>query len=161
VDFASPKELQKTSTGQLVTSLGGETVFSLNKKEAEKYVHQLEISRIHFPQYLTGVLSSAKKLSGYEEPKATQNPVFTGAVKRDGYIIEKYFVKGEGDYIIPYLLMVPDKPNNKALVCLYPSGKIAAVTENSEMEQFVKKGFTVLAPDLIGVGEMGPGIFKG
>lgn len=161
VDFASPKELQKTSTGQLVTSLGGETVFSLNKKEAEKYVHQLEISRIHFPQYLTGVLSSAKKLSGYEEPKVIQNPVFTGRIQKEGYVIEKYFVKGEGDYIIPYLLMVPDKPNNKALVCLYPSGKIAAVTENSEMEQFVKNGFTVLAPDLIGVGEMGPGIFKG
>src|SRR5690606_1043359 len=26
---------------------------------------------------------------------------------------------------------------------------------------FVKKGFTVLAPDLIGTGEMGPGVFKG
>jgi len=161
VDFASPKELQKTSTGQLASSLGGETVFSLHKKEAEKYVHQLEISRTHFPQYVTGVLSSAKKLSGYEEPKVIQNPVFTGRIQKEGYVIEKYFVKGEGDYIIPYLLMVPDKPNNKALVCLYPSGKIAAVTENSEMEQFVKNGFTVLAPDLIGVGEMGPGIFKG
>ena len=29
------------------------------------------------------------------------------------------------------------------------------------MEWFVKKGFTVLAPDLIGVGEMGPGVFEG
>jgi dienelactone hydrolase len=161
VDFASPRELQKTLTGQLVNSLGGETVFSLNKKEAKKFIDQLEISRAHFPGYLTEVLHSAKKLSGYEEPKVIQSPVFTGRIERDGYVIEKYFVKGEGNYIIPYLLMVPDKPNNKALIYLHPSGKIAAVTENSEMEQFVKKGFTVLAPDLIGVGEMGPGIFKG
>ena len=161
VDFASPKELQKTSTGQLATSLGGETVFSLNKKEAEKYVDQLKISRTHFPQYLTGVLSSAKKLSGYEEPKVTQNPVFTGTVRRDGYVIEKYFVKGEGDYIIPYLLMVPDKPNNKALIYLHPGGKSAEASEGGEMERFVKKGFIVLAPDLIGTGETGSGIFKG
>ena len=29
------------------------------------------------------------------------------------------------------------------------------------MEWFVRNGFTVLAPDLIGIGEMGPGIFNG
>jgi hypothetical protein len=161
VDFATAKELQKTSTGQLVNSLGGETVFSLNKKEATKFIDELEISRTHFPGYITEVLHSAKKLSGYEEPKVIQSPVFTGRIERDGYVIEKYFVKGEGNYIIPYLLMVPDKPNKKALIYLHPSGKIAAVTDDGEMEQFVENGFTVLAPDLIGVGEMGPGIFKG
>jgi hypothetical protein len=29
------------------------------------------------------------------------------------------------------------------------------------MEWFVSNGFTVLAPDMIGVGEMGPGVFEG
>ena len=29
------------------------------------------------------------------------------------------------------------------------------------MEWFVKKGYVVLAPDLLGYGEMGPGIFRG
>jgi hypothetical protein len=29
------------------------------------------------------------------------------------------------------------------------------------MEWFVKKGFTVLAPDMLGIGEMGPGVFHG
>jgi len=161
VDLASVQELQKTATGQVSTSMSSETVFSLNKKEAEKYVHQLEISRTHFPEYLTGVVSSAKKLSGYEEPKVIQSPVFTGRIQRDGYVIEKYFVKGEGNYIIPYLLMVPDKPNGKAIIYLHPAGKAAEASEGGEIEMFVKKGFTVLAPDLIGVGEMGPGIFKG
>ncbi len=76
-------------------------------------------------------------------------------------MIEKYFVKGEGDYVIPYLLMIPDKPNNKALIYLHPSGKSAEASADGEIEWFVRNGVTVLAPDMIGVGEMGPGNFRG
>ena len=114
IDLPSAKELQKTSTGQLSTSLGGETVFSLNRKEAEKMVSKLQASRAKFPEYLTGVLNSAKKLSGYIAPQMVQDPVFTGRFQKEGYVVEKYFVKGEGNYVIPYLLMIPDKPNNKS-----------------------------------------------
>ncbi len=57
--------------------------------------------------------------------------------------------------------MIPDKPNNKALIYLHPSGKSAEASVGGEMEWFVKNGFTVLAPDMIGVGEMGPGDFRG
>ncbi len=161
VDLPSAKELQKTSTGQLSTSLGGETVFSLNRKEAEKMVSKLQASRAKFPVYLTGVLNSAKKLSGYIAPQTVQDPVFTGRFQREGYVVEKYFVKGEGNYVIPYLLMIPDKPNNKSLIYLHASDKSADASEGGEIEWFVKNGLTVLAPDLIGMGEMGSGTFKG
>lgn len=161
VDLSSATELQKTSTGQLSTSLGGETVFSLNRKEAEKMVSKLQAARAKFPEYLAGVLNSAKKLSGYIAPQVVQDPVFTGRFQRDGYVVEKYFVKGEGNYVIPYLLMIPDKPNNKSLIYLHPSNKSAEAAEGGEIEWFVKNGLTVLAPDLIGMGEMGSGTFKG
>jgi hypothetical protein len=161
VDFASAKELQKTSTGQLSTSLAGETVFSLNRKEAQKLIDQLQVSRSNSPGYLTGIVNSAKKLSGYIAPSEVKEPVFTGRFQRDGYVVEKYFVYGEGDYVIPYLLMIPDKPNNKSLIYLHSSDKSAEALEGGEMEWFVKGGFTVLAPDLIGMGEMGSGSFKG
>jgi hypothetical protein len=106
-------------------------------------------------------LISARKLSGYQEPSVIDNPVFTGRIQREGYSIEKYFVKGEGDYVIPYLLMMPVNRNNKALIYLHPSGKSAEASVGGEIEWFVRNGFTVLAPDLIGIGEMGPGIFTG
>jgi hypothetical protein len=57
--------------------------------------------------------------------------------------------------------MIPDRPNNKALIYLHPSGKSAEAFVGGEMEWFVRNGFTVLAPDLIGIGEMGPGDFRG
>lgn len=157
----SVEELQVTSTGQVYTSLKGETVYSLNLKEAEKLGSKLEASRKDLATYLPKVLTSAKKLSGYLDPVEFHEPVFTGVVPRETYVIEKYFVKGEGDYIIPYLLMLPDKSNNKALIYLHPSGKSAEASVGGEMEWFVKNGFTVLAPDMIGVGEMGPGDFRG
>ena len=100
----------------------------------------MQASRSDFTRHLTGVLISAKRLSGYQEPSVISEPVFTGRIQREGYVIEKYFVKGEGDYIIPYLLMIPAKPNNKAMIYLHPSGKAAEVSVG---------------------GEMGPGDFKG
>ncbi|MEO8962730.1 MAG: acetylxylan esterase [Ginsengibacter sp.] len=157
----TPKELQVTRTGQVSTSLNSETVYSLNLKAAEKLEKKLQFSRKNFPGYLTSVLKSAKQLSGYKEPAKTNESVFTGRFQKDGYVIEKYFVKGEGDYPIPYLLMKPENPNHKALVYLNPLGKSAGALSGGEMEWFVKNGFNVLAPDLLGVGEMGPGQFRG
>ncbi|MBI4623590.1 MAG: acetylxylan esterase [Verrucomicrobia bacterium] len=161
VEFLTAQELQKTSTGQLSTSLGGETVFSLNRKETEKIVAGWQSSRSDLARHLPGVLNAARKLSGYQEPMATDEPVFTGRMRREGYVVEKYFAKVGGDYVIPYVLMIPDSPNNKALIYLHPAGKSAEGSVGGEMEWFVGNGFTVLAPDMIGIGEMGPGSFRG
>ena len=161
VEFCSPQELQKTTNGQLLTSLGGETVFSLNRKEAEELVNRLQDSRVKSPAGLSGAVNSAKMHSGFVEPAGVDDPVFAGRFQRENYVVEKYFVKGEGNYVIPYLLMIPDKPNGKALIYLHPSGKSAEASVGGEIEWFAKNGFTVLAPDLIGTGEMGPGTFKG
>jgi hypothetical protein len=154
-------EMKVTPTGQVSTSLGGETVFSLNRKEAEKLADKLKISRNELRQHLAGVLASAKKLSGYQAPEMPEGAVFNGRVQAQGYVIEKYFLKGEGDYVIPYLLMVPDKSSGKSLIYLHPSGKAGGDSARAEMEWFVTKGFTVLAPDLVGIGETGSGDFQG
>ncbi|HRP56685.1 acetylxylan esterase [Agriterribacter sp.] len=160
-DTLTAQELQVTGTGQTATSLKSETVFSLNRKQAEQLEQRLQASRNTLNSHLVNAVQSARKLSGYVPPLQTHEPVFTGRFRRDGYTIEKYFLQGEGNYIIPYLLLKPDQPSHKALLYLHPSGKQAEAAEGGEMEWFVKKGFTVLAPDLIGVGEMGAGVFEG
>ena len=161
VQLLSEEELRVTETGLLSTSLKGETVFTLNLKEANEKRKVLESARKNLPDYFPQILTSAKELSGFREPTGTQEPVFTGRIQREGYTIEKYFVKGEGDYVIPYLLVEPENPGGKAVIYLHPLGKSADSGEGGEMEWFVKNGFTVLAPDMIGTGEMGPGVFKG
>ncbi len=152
----SSDEVRVTSIGQKSTSLGGETVYSLNLKETEKLLKAQEASRTNLTTHIPQVLKMAKKLSGYREPEEPGEPVFTGRIQKEGYTIEKYFIRGEGDYVIPYLLMRPDQPNSKALLYLDPSGKATVASEESQALWFVKNGFTVLVPDLLGVGETGP-----
>ncbi|MEX2233543.1 MAG: acetylxylan esterase [Cyclobacteriaceae bacterium] len=152
-------ELRVTATGQVSTSLGGQTVFSLNAMETARVINASQSDK-----KLSGpgsLLDKAKELSGYREPGDSAEPVFSGRIQREGYAIEKYFLKGEGDYVVPYLFMVPDNPTRKSILYLHPSGKAAQASVDGEMEWFVRNGFTVLAPDLPGIGELGAGDFRG
>ncbi len=161
VETLTAEEMQVTATGQVSTSLLSETVYSLNRKEAEKLMNGLDVSRKDLTAFIPQALKSARELSGYREPAGNNDPVFTGRFQREGYVIEKYFVKGEGDYVIPYLLLVPARANKKAVIYLHPDGKSVEASAGGEIEWFVRNGFTVLAPDMIGVGELGPGKFTG
>lgn len=137
-------ELMVTPSGQLATSFKGETVFSINKKLTESSTR------------ISGdVVEKAKFLSGFRDPSNKAEPVMTGRLQREGYVIEKYYVKGEGDYIIPYLLAIPEQPNQQAVLYLHAAGKTAGIAVGGEIEDMVRKGYTVLAPDLLGLGEVG------
>ena len=158
VEFLTPEELQITEKGQVSTSLGGETVFSLNKIEIQKKLDRLTKSRENLKSHLQNSIASAKKLSGYQQPKNSEAAVFTGRFQRDGYVIEKYMIKGEGDYPIPFLLFLPDKSNGAPIIYLNPNSKQEQAFVGGEIEWLVKNGHPVLAPDLVGTGEMGPNL---
>lgn len=161
VSLPSDEELQVTKTGQVSTSLNSETAFSINSKDAAKRMQKLDAARKNIPAYLSHIIQSAKQLSGYQQPKETPAPWFAGQIQRKGYVIQKYLLKGEGNYMIPYIILKPDVPTQKAMLYLNPSGKAADVQEGGDMEWLVKNGVMVVAPDLVGIGEMGPGEFQG
>ena len=154
-------EMRVTEAGQVSVSLGGETVFSLNRKIAEDLAAGLNLSRKNPSVFLPEVISSSKRLSGFRDPDEVAEPVFAGRLQKENYAIEKYFIKGEGNYIIPYLLFKPDNPGNKVMIFLHPGSKTAEAAPGGVLEKFINQGITVLAPDLLGIGEMGPGIFRG
>ncbi|NBC65494.1 MAG: prolyl oligopeptidase family serine peptidase [Bacteroidetes bacterium] len=157
VEILSDEEIRVTETGQIFTSFEGKTISDLNREKAELQFSQLKRDRENLDQHLSEIVESAKNLSGYRETELIKEPVFTGRIQREGYVIEKYFLVGEGKYPIPYQLMVPENSNGKAVLYLHPDGKMAEASEAGQIEWFVQKGFTVLAPDLIGTGETSPG----
>lgn len=162
VKLLTPKELQVTPTGQLLTSLDSKTIFDVNKRETRPQVERLQTARQNLDAHLRAVRKSARRLSGYRAPGDVAAPVLTGRYQRSGYVVEKYFVQGEGDYPIPYLLMVPnDSGPHPALIYLHPEGKSAEASPKEEIEALVKQGYVVLAPDLLNIGEMGPGVLTG
>jgi cephalosporin-C deacetylase-like acetyl esterase len=161
VDIPDPGELRVTPTGQVSTSYESETVFSINRSyfgHLEQYLSELSVN-LHLNRDI--IIGSAKKLSGYRDPGMPDIPVYTGRIERNGYKIEKYFVRGEGNYVIPFVLMVPDYPGDRSVIYLDPEGKAAGARQGGTAEWLVNRGFTVLLPDLIGTGETGPGYFRG
>lgn len=162
IEWLQPEELQITKTGQLTTAMETRTVFQVNARETADRLGQLRESRKNLATHLPRVKQVSRELSGYLSPADQPQPVFTGRYRRQGYTVEKYFIHGEGEYPVPYLLMIPDTPGaHPALLYVHPNGKAAVAAPGGEMERFVKQGYVVLAPDLIGRGEMGPGMFEG
>jgi len=151
VEYLKPEEFIITKTGQVATSFDGETIFSLNKKEAKKNIEKIKLSEKNIAKYLKDVVNSAKEITGYIKPQNIDDAVFTGRYENEGFIIEKYFIKGETNSPIPFLLFVPNKITALPIIYLNPKGKTA---ELDEVEWFVKQGHPVLSADLIGFGEM-------
>jgi cephalosporin-C deacetylase-like acetyl esterase len=150
------EEITVTKTGQVSNSLGGESIFSLNRALAQGLIERLEKSRGDLPNHLLKVKAEALRLSGYQAPGALAGVVFRGRVIREGYRIEKYVLPGEGRCLVPVLLMVPDRGTNApVLIYLHPQGKAAGTEPGGELESLVKQGYAVLAPDLSGTGETG------
>ncbi len=161
VQLPSPEEMQVTQTGQVSTSLKSLTVFSLNREISETKLREVGESRNNSPEFTKTAVSSAIRLSGYIEPVSVEKPVFTGRIIREGYVVEKYFVRGEGNYVIPYLLFKPDRVEGVYLIYLHPDGKKAESSPGGGIEKFIQNGYIVLAPDLPGTGEARSDIFKG
>jgi len=156
VALLTAEELKVTPTGQIATSLGGNMVFDVNKKETEKLIENLLTARKDIEKHLNGVTQKAKEISGYVPPVSNgKEPFINGRYQRQGYSVGKYALDGEGDYPIPILLFVPDDAIEKhpAIVYLHASGKITEANPGGEIEKLVKKGYIVAAADVLGVGE--------
>ncbi|HEX8038815.1 MAG TPA: alpha/beta hydrolase family protein [Chryseosolibacter sp.] len=156
VQILKPEELHVTQTGQISTSLGGEMVFDVNKKETLPFIQKLEASRSQVANHLAAIPGKAKQISGYETPVVNgKQPFINGRYRREGYTVTKFAIEGEGEYVIPFLLFEPvdHTAGHPAIIYLHPKGKITEAAPGGEIERLVKKGYVVAAADVLGVGE--------
>lgn len=162
VEIFAEKELWATETGQLATSLKGETVYSLNKVVVEKQVAELQSSRNNSEAHISGVANSAAALSGFEYPKNFGDPVFSGRYVKEKYILEKYLIPGSGDYMLPAALFRPLENRKKEVILFLDAlGMEHAANENELLHSLLEQGSSVLLFDVPGIGSMGPGYLKG
>jgi len=145
IEMATPEELRCTATGQVSTSLGGESVFTLNQKR----LAQLKASRLTRPADLP---SKVREVIRYEPPSGPLQVTSYGAITRSGYRIEKLIYESEPGIFIPSLLYVPDEGASKKAAVLMVTGDGKAASA-SEAEQFAASGTVVLSIDMRGTGE--------
>ena len=162
VEIIPVEELWVTKTGQLATSLKGETMYSLNKKIVEKQVSVLESKRTNINEHLSKVPEAATKISGFSFPEKFEDEIFSGRYVNAEYKLEKYLIRGSGEYMIPLALFIPNKNNKREVILLlHEKGKNFAVNSDSLAKQLLANGYTILLGDLPDIGEMGPGYMRG
>ena len=151
-----------TPEGQVALLPGSRSIFSLIQEDAEASIRQLEHSRLQNPNHFQQVREQALRLSGYQKPEGQQSPLFVGRYYMGGYNVEKFILEAEGSYPLPFLVWIPNKPGpHPLLVYLDPKGKPTDPSIVEPIVTWVENGFAVLTPDLPGIGELGPGTFKG
>ncbi|WP_114750196.1 alpha/beta hydrolase family protein [Pleomorphovibrio marinus] len=151
IDTLSKEDLQVTAKGQVLSSYtDAKRIFDLNKERLEHLDPQMELD-----------LAKVKELAGYRAPEKEAETFLVGWHQRDGYVIEKHLMQGEGGYWFPFLLFRPEQKSGKALLYLDPEDKALDAGVEGPMDQLVKEGHMVLAPDLLNIGEMGKSDFKG
>ena len=162
VEVLPAEELWATETGQLATSLKGETMYSLNKKVVEKQLSELESSRINVKQHMSNIRDLAAGISGFTFPDSFGTVVFSGRTVNEEYKLEKYLIPGSGDYMLPLIVLSPNNDNKKeAILLLHEKGKDYAVNSDDLAKQLLANGYTVVLSDLPDIGEMGPGYLRG
>jgi len=145
IQLATEEELQCTPTGQVQTSLGGETVFSLNR------------ARLVARPALTSaqVIAKARELTAYTP--STRPPVVSryGVLSRPTYRLEKLTYESEPGIQIPAVLAVPNsfKPGGPTVLLADCDGKSASA---ARLDQLAQGGTRVLSIDLRGCGELAP-----
>ncbi len=165
VEVLDERELWATETGQLATSLQGETIWSLNRKVVENQVARLKISRStdDFDEHIERVITDAAQSSGFQYPGALGMPVFSGRYAHREYDLEKYLIPGSGDYMLPAALFMPaGRLPDEVVLLLDEHGMEHASSQDSLLiHSMVKQGYSVLLFDVPGIGSLGPGYLKG
>ncbi len=152
LELEPAENLQATSTGQLATSGGSETVSSLNRKLAQQLYPKREAAQPG--AVLSRLITVTLGLSSEKKLTATA----AGRMQRDGYQIERIAIGTEEGITVPSLLLLPNAPAGPLPAVLYlnTAGKATDAAPGGDMEAIVKSGHAVLAIDVRGTGETAP-----
>lgn len=149
-----------TDSGQVVTSLGGETVTSLNIKRAEQSLRTpppLTTSQA-VAAHRELMKQSVERLTAVERRAGPVKVTPFGQIEKANYLIEKLIYESEPGIIVPALLFVPKSrgERNPAVVYVNGNGKAAGASSDGDIPRLVARGYLVLAVDVRGWGETRP-----
>jgi cephalosporin-C deacetylase-like acetyl esterase len=141
-------DLNCTPTGQVSTSLGGEDVFTLNRKRAEAL-------RAGRAAGADRVIERARARTGFAPATGPVAVKTYGTIARPGYRIEKLTYESAPGIVVPALLYVPENglARKPALIMVDGAGKAAS---SAAQERFARAGVIVLSIDARGLGETRP-----
>ncbi|MCX6620816.1 MAG: hypothetical protein NTY38_07005, partial [Acidobacteria bacterium] len=143
------QDLNATPTGQLSTSLGGETASSSNGKRYAAWPRPPEQS----PAALRETVLS---LTRAEIPAGAVQVRRLETSAREGYQLQRILFDSAPGRFVPAFLATPAHPRGQAVLYAGDDAAAAAFTVGGDLDKLAALGYTVLAIDVAGRGETTP-----
>ena len=154
--------LQVTSTGQVLTSLGGKTVYDFNRAEAERLARKLEMRR-GAPQFRselpskiqgrlegeTGFANPSSEYSNGERPQVQK----LGEVHADDLVIQKYLITTDSGIVVPVRIIFTRNHTSPLPAVVYLRDRTGAGDSPGLFEDIAHLGRVVAVADVRGFGE--------
>ena len=152
----SEAALACTVTGQVKTSLGGDTVFSLNRAEGARLSDRVRLpqKRDDLAEWQRGLRAAVKASLALETSETPLNARSLGRTDKGAYILEKVVYYSDPEVYVPGLLLLPkgERPR-PAIVFVNETGKSAGDLVEKHLRPLAEAGQAVLSIDPRGMGE--------
>jgi hypothetical protein len=140
------EDLNATETGQLATSLGGET--------ASTMIRARLAARLAGPPPRAGLRETVERLTRYQAPRTRAETHSLGREQRRNYTLERMVIQQANGRYLPALLAVPNNGSGRRAVFFAgPGTAAAAFAPDGDLDTLAGAGHPVLAVDLSGRGE--------
>src|SRR6185295_10749824 len=142
---AQTADMIVTPTGQVATSIGGETVYSINRARAKTLLAppQPVSGKGDIERLQTRLQQDVHTLTGASLKPGASNPsvIVKADERRDGYQIETIALKSDGETELPGIVAIPDGTRAKPAVLMLDAQAPSA----EEIDRLAKAGNIVMA----------------
>ena len=145
-----------TTTGQVKTALGGETVFSLNRAEARRMRDRapLPSTRDAWGDWRHRLSAEVESRIALNRAASPLDAKTLERIDRGSYVLEKVVYYSEPEIYVPSVLLLPKKEGNApGVVFVNENGKTATGVVENYLRPLAESGAAVLAIDPRGTGE--------
>jgi cephalosporin-C deacetylase-like acetyl esterase len=142
-----PDDLIVTPTGQISTSLGGETVESLTRKEAKGLIvtEKPVETKAALGALQERIRASVRAVAAITAQAGKAPEVTVGNKdQRDGYRVETLTIHSEPGIDLPALALISDTPGAKPAVLVLDETPMARVAATPDMQRLAKSGHVIL-----------------
>ncbi|HSO93319.1 MAG TPA: acetylxylan esterase, partial [Candidatus Dormibacteraeota bacterium] len=153
------EDLYSTPTGQVSTSLGGETASTMNLKRYSQLLPQRQplTGPADIDRLRGDLRRQVLNLTRYEPSHGDLAVIAGEPSHRDGYTMLRLSYAAGGRRI-PALLITPDAVRSRGRTLLYldEAGQVVYEKPGSDLDQLARGGYTMLAVDPSGTGQTTP-----
>lgn len=147
------EQLQCTPQGQVLLLSGERSVFQINADRAAQLRRDRAVTwSKRTDEEKRGVVRETIGAQSLEALPAPQVET-VGQIDRDEYEIRKLVLTAEAGLQLPALAFIPKRPNGSAVLYLHGESMKTDAATGGPIEELVKQGRIVVAPELRGIGE--------